>query len=256
MIEAGSEAIDLLADLLKESERMLVFTGAGISTASGIPDFRGPQGVWKSRRPIYYDEFMRSEEARQKYWRQKLEDRDAFGEARPNENHEAIVRLERADKVEMVVTQNVDGLHRKAGTSRELLVEIHGTNAEVECQSCGERTPPSPHFAAFAASGRAPSCHCGGFLKPATISFGQSLRHHDLQRAVAAVERADLVMALGSTLLVEPAASLPLAAVQRKAPYVIVNRGATEHDRLRGLTLRIEGDVGEVLPPAVDRALS
>lgn len=256
MIHAGPEAIEQVVDLLADSERILFFTGAGISTASGIPDFRGPQGVWKSRRPVYYDQFMSSARARQRYWQQKLEDRVAFGDAQPNTVHRAIVRLEEAGVVVMVVTQNVDGLHRVAGTSRDRLVEIHGTNGEIECQTCGERTDPAAHFDAFSGTGEAPVCHCGGHLKPATISFGQSLRQADLQRAFDAAGRADLVLALGSTLSVEPAASIPLAALQRGVPYVIVNQGPTEHDGLSGVTLRVEGDVGRVVPEAVARALS
>lgn len=255
MIEAGPEAVLALVELLAPAQRILIFTGAGISTASGIPDFRGPQGVWNTRRPIYYRDFMSSSEARRRYWQQKLEDREAFGEARPNDVHRAIVRLEGAGVVEMVVTQNVDGLHRVAGTARERLVEVHGTNGEIECQTCGEISDPAPHFGAFAVTGRAPVCHCGGYLKPATISFGQSLRQADLQRAIDAAGRVDLVLALGSTLSVEPAASIPLVALRNGVPYVIINQGPTEHDGLNGVTLRVEGDVGAVVPEAIDRAL-
>ncbi len=255
MIHAGPEAIEQVAELMAGSERILFFTGAGISTASGIPDFRGPQGVWRSRRPVYYDQFMSSAPARQRYWQQKLEDRLAFGDAEPNDVHRAIVRLEEAGVVEMVVTQNVDGLHRIAGTSREGLVEIHGTNGEIECQTCGERTDPAAHFDVFSGTGEAPVCQCGGHLKPATISFGQSLRQADVRRAFDAAGRADLVLALGSTLSVEPAASIPLAA-QAGVPYVIVNQGPTEHDGLSGVTVRVEGDVGRVVPEAAARALS
>jgi NAD-dependent deacetylase len=254
MIEAGPEAVGTLADLLGARRRILIFTGAGISTASGIPDFRGPQGIWKSRTPVYYQDFLSSEDERRRYWQQKLEDRESFGRAEPNAVHRAIARIEQAGAVEMLVTQNVDGLHRAAGANLERLVEIHGTNAEVECQSCGELSDPVQHFAEFVATGAAPVCHCGGFLKPATISFGQSLRHDDLQRSLAAAERSDLVLALGSTMAVEPAASIPLVALRRGVPYVIVNRGPTEHDSLAGLTLRIEGDVGDVVPQAVDEA--
>ena len=235
---------------------MLVFTGAGISTASGVPDFRGPQGIWNTRTPVYYDDFMGDVKARSRYWQDKLEDREKFGVAAPNEVHVALARLEAAGVVELTVTQNVDGLHRAAGTPPDRLVEIHGTNAQVECQACGDLTDPDGHFAAFAATGEPPECHCGGHLKPATISFGQALRRKDLDRAMRAALRADLVVALGSTLSVAPAASIPFVAVAAGTPYVIVNRGPTDHDRIDGVTLRIEGDVGTVVPPAVERLLA
>ncbi len=251
----GQRAIAGLARMIAGAERILVFTGAGISTQSGIPDYRGPHGVWNTRRPVFYDEFMTSDASRREYWGQKLEDRGAFGDAEPNDVHRAIVRLERAGKVELLVTQNIDGLHRAAGSDPTRLVEIHGTAALVECQTCGERTDPQAHFDAFAASGRPPTCHCGGFLKPATISFGQSLRHGDLLRAFTAAERVDLVLALGSTLAVTPAADVPLAAAQAGAAYVIVNRGPTEHDRLPLVSLRLEGDVAEIVPAAIDVAI-
>src|SRR3989449_817876 len=173
---------------------MLIFTGAGISTASGIPDFRGPDGVWQRRRPVYYHEFMTSEAARIEHWDYKLEGWIAFRDARPNATHEAIVRLERADKVLMVVTQNIDALHRRAGTLPERLVEIHGTNSLVECQSCRRRSDPEPHFEYFRKLRRPPMCECGGFLKPATISFGQDLRVEDLERAEVVAGQADLVV--------------------------------------------------------------
>jgi NAD-dependent deacetylase len=244
-----------LAELLRESKKTLLFTGAGISTSSGIPDFRGPDGVWKRRQPVYYHDFMRSEAARIEHWDYKLEGWPAFRAARPNATHEAIVRLERAGKVVAVVTQNIDGLHSRAGTPPERLVELHGTNSFIECQTCGRRTDPEAHFEQFRKTRRPPVCECGGFLKPATISFGQNLRNEDLERAETAAKAADLVVALGSTLSVYPAANIPLLAANRGAPYVIINRGATEHDELPEVTLRLEGDVEGIFPPAVQAAL-
>ena len=164
--------------------------------------------------------------------------------------------LERAGKVVALVTQNVDGLHRRAGTSPNLLVELHGTDLLVECQTCHATSDPAPHFEAFNATRRPPACACGGPLKPATISFGQPLRPTDLERAAAAAVKADLVLALGSTLSVYPAASIPLLAAERGTPYIIVNRGATEHDDHPSVTLRLEGDVTAIVPPAVDAALA
>jgi NAD-dependent deacetylase len=243
-------------DWLRASRSILVLTGAGVSTASGIPDFRGPRGVWTRRRPVYYDEFLISEEARIEYWDFKLETWALYQAARPNQVHFALVALERAGKIAAVVTQNVDGLHRRAGTSPTLLIELHGTDLLVECQRCHATSDPGAHFEAFRATRRPPQCACGGLLKPATISFGQSLRTSDLERAAAAASKADMVVALGSTLSVYPAASIPLLAADRGARYVIINRGTTEHDNHPSVTLRLDGDVMTILPEAVEAALA
>src|SRR5262249_22490294 len=157
--------------LIADARRLLVFTGAGISTGSGIPDFRGPQGVWQRRRPVYYDEFLESEDKRIEYWEYKLEAWAAFAEARPNATHHAVAELERMGKVEALVTQNIDGLHQLAGSSEPRIVELHGTNRWIECIRCEQRSEPAPVFARFEAERRAPRCACGGWLKPATISF-------------------------------------------------------------------------------------
>lgn len=250
------KAADQLADYLRNSRRALIFTGAGISTSSGIPDFRGPQGVWTRRQPVYFQDFITSEAARIEHWDYKLEGWDGFRNAQPNAVHRAIVALENIGKVLAVVTQNIDGLHALAGTSADCLLELHGTNLLVECVSCKARTDPAPHFEFFRTNLKPPVCDCGGFLKPATISFGQSLDPHVLQRAQEAAAKADLVVALGSTLSVYPAASFPLMAAERGVPYVIVNRGATDHDHEASISLRIEGDVGEIFPAAVEAALA
>jgi len=245
-----------LVSWLRNSRRILVFTGAGVSTASGIPDFRGPNGVWKRRRPVYYDQFLASNLARIEYWDFKLETWEIYGRVRPNAVHHAIVALENKGRVAAVVTQNVDGLHRRAGTSPSLLVELHGTDLLVECQTCHASSDPAPHFEAFRVTRRPPDCQCGGFLKPATISFGQPLRAIDLNRAAEAASRADLVLALGSTLAVYPAASIPLIAATRGAPYIIVNHGPTEQDQHPSVTLRLEGDLEGIVPAAVEAALA
>ena len=185
-----------LAEYLGRAGRIMIFTGAGISTSSGIPDFRGPQGVWKRKQPVYYQDFMRSEQSRVEHWADKLEGWPAMSAARPNSVHHAVVQLEKAEKVGMVVTQNIDGLHSLAGTSRDRLIELHGTNLSVECQTCHWRDDPELHLENFRASGRAPQCECGGFLKMATISFGQGLESESLERAGRAADEADLVVAL------------------------------------------------------------
>jgi NAD-dependent deacetylase len=244
-----------ILNFLRQARQILIFTGAGISTASGIPDFRGPGGVWTRRKPVYYHEFMTSDAARIEHWDYKLEAWEAMADAQPNAVHHAIVQLEKAGRICMVVTQNIDGLHSQAGTSSDLLVELHGTNSKVECQGCYRRSDPRPHLDAFRKTRRAPVCECGGFLKFATISFGQSLHPESLKRAAEAAAKCDLVVALGSTLSVYPASSLPLMAAQRGVPYVIVNRGVTDHDGEASVSLRLDGDVLDIFPPAVNSAL-
>lgn len=240
-----------LAELLGAASRILAFTGAGISTGSGIPDFRGPGGVWSRRQPVYFDAFLASEEARIEYWDQKAEAWRAFRDAKPNAAHRALVRLEELGRLRALVTQNIDGLHQAAGSSAGLLLEVHGTNREVECLGCGERRAPQEAVDRFIAERRCPACEsCGGLLKFATISFGQALEPRVLDAAEAAANDCDLVLALGSTLSVYPAAAIPLTAARAGAPYAVVNRGQTDHDALA--TLRIEGDVVEILPAALE----
>ena len=251
----GIPDLDLI-DYLQNATRILIFTGAGISTASGIPDFRGPNGVWKVRQPVYYQDFMASKEARIESWDQKLEGWAAFENAMPNAVHKAIADLEAADKIEAVITQNIDGLHARAGTTQDRLIELHGTNAAIECQSCGARSDPERHYAAFRRTRKPPVCACGGFLKTATISFGQNLLEDNLYRAANAAGQADLVLSLGSTLSVYPAASFPLLTARKGAPYIIINQGETDHDNSPAVSLRLEGDVTELFPPAVEAVLS
>lgn len=239
-----------LGALIRRSRRVLVFTGAGISTGSGIPDFRGPNGVWTRRQPVYFQDFVASDAARREYWEFKLESWPVFRDAQPGAAHRAIVALEQRGVVGAVVTQNVDGLHQAAGTARNLLLELHGTNAEVECIDCARRETPERCMTEFEASRVPPRCvHCGGIMKPGVVMFGEALDVKLLARAFHAAEAADLVLALGSSLVVTPAADVPLRAAARGTPYVIVNRGQTPHDELA--TLCIDADVGEVLGEAV-----
>ena len=246
-----------LAAAVAVAERVLVFTGAGMSTASGIPDFRGPQGIWKQRRPVMFQDFVASAEARREHWRYKAAGHHEFSQARPNAAHRALVALERLGKLDTLVTQNVDGLHQDAGHDPERVVELHGTNRAIECLSCGARSAPEPALEEFEATGDCPRCRaCGGVLKTATVSFGQPMPQAELERAFRAARRADLVLAAGSTLEVQPAADVPLAAAGAGAYYAIVNRGPTGHDRYANL--RLEGDVTELLPAlarAVEAAL-
>ncbi|MCS7090678.1 MAG: Sir2 family NAD-dependent protein deacetylase [Verrucomicrobiota bacterium] len=244
-----------LVELLCRSQKLLIFTGAGISTASGIPDFRGPGGVWTRFRPVTWQEFLASHQARVAHWEYKLEGWTKFRDARPNAAHQAVVQLEQAGKVLLVVTQNIDGLHQMAGTSPEKLVELHGTNRWIECVRCGRRCAPEPVFEEFRQTRQPPRCFCGGWLKPATISFGQSLRPEDLEKAWEGARACDAVVALGSSLSVYPAADIPLMAARRGVPYAVINRGPTEHDGRPEVTLRLEGDVSVLFPETVRAAL-
>lgn len=244
------------AGLISDAKAVLVVTGAGISTASGIPDFRGPNGVWKTQRPVEFDDFVNDPVRRREYWRQKLASADVFRDAVPNDVHFACADLDEAGRLDMVVTQNVDGLHSDAGLSVDKLVEVHGTAKIVRCLSCFERTPAEPHFDRFAETGELPMCHCGGLVKPATISFGQALDPMSMHRASEAAQRCDLVISLGSTLGVFPVSEVPLVAAARGVPYVVVNMGATAHDKSGLVTLRIDNDVTSTFPPAVEMALA
>ena len=243
-------SVESLSALLAKARRILVFTGAGISTSSNIPDFRGPNGVYKRRSPVYFQDFVASSEARREYWEFKLEGYRQFRDAKPNAAHHAIVELEKAGRVGLVVTQNVDGLHQLAGTSRDRLVELHGTNAEIECIDCSWHEPPERCMTEFEKTREPPRCpKCDGLMKPAVVMFGQALRSADLEQAREASELSDLVLALGSSLTVTPAADIPLFGVRRGAPYVIINQGETPHDELA--MLRFDADVSELLPKAV-----
>ncbi len=238
-----------LVSFLRPAQRILVLTGAGISTASGIPDFRGPQGIWKKRQPVFFEDFLASEEKRTEYWDYKSEGYELYHDAQPTQTHRALVELERSGRLLLLVTQNIDGLHLAAGSSEAKLVEIHGTARWVECLSCDRRQQPEAPILEFRRTGKAPRCECGGVLKFATVSFGQPMPPKAIGRAMAATRSADLVLALGSTLSVYPAAAIPLEAAERGCPYVIVNRGPTDHDDYA--SLKIDDDVEAIVPPAI-----
>ncbi len=241
--------MEAAARALARAARVLVFTGAGISTGSGIPDFRGPGGLWTRRKPVYFQDFITSEEARAEHWDYKLESWDLFQNARPNAAHRALVELARLGRVDLVVTQNVDGLHQDAGSDPERVVEIHGTNRWIVCLSCGARSRPEPWMEKFRRTRVAPRCDCGGFLKSATIAFGQAMPEREVERAFEGAALAGAAISIGSTLEVQPAASVPLAVRRRGLPYVIVNRGPTAHDEIA--SVRLEGDCVAILPELV-----
>jgi len=239
-----------LAILISRAHNVLFFTGAGMSTGSGIPDFRGPNGLWHRIRPVYFDEFMTSHEARLRHWQYKMGGWCEFRDARPNAAHKALYELDRMGRLDGLVTQNIDGLHQLTGHSEEKVIELHGTNRKVECVACQKIFEPDPFFEQFGETGEPPLCQCGGFLKPATISFGQAMPQDKLQAAFSWAGRADLVVSVGSTLEVEPAASVPRSAKDNGASYVVITQGPTAHDQLADL--RIEDDLNAFLPATVD----
>ena len=221
--------LEQLAAWLLESGSTVFFTGAGISTESGIPDFRSPGGVWAKYQPVYFADFMASEDSRREYWRQKCEAHREFANSQPNAGHRAIAAWEQQGLVRGVVTQNIDELHQMGG-SRNVL-ELHGTAKKAQCMSCGDIHPIEPFIAEFLATNQPPECDkCQGPLKHATISFGQALNEEVIQQAYNWMLEADLVFALGSSLVVHPAAGLPMAAKQHGARLVIINRDPTPLD--------------------------
>jgi NAD-dependent protein deacetylase/lipoamidase len=237
---------------IEEARRVVVLTGAGISTDSGIPDFRGPQGVWTknpgAERLATIENYMADPDVRKQAWRTRLE--HPAWKADPNPGHLALVELERRGKLDTLITQNVDGLHLKAGSSPERVVEIHGTLRDVVCLSCGHRAPIERALDRVVAGEEDPACRtCGGILKSATISFGQSLVPGDLMRSEQAARRAELLLAIGTKLSVFPIAGVVPVAKRAGARVVIVNAEPTEMDDLADAVLR--GPISLVLPRLV-----
>lgn len=243
------EPIALARSWIEAAERVTALTGAGISTDSGIPDFRGPQGVWtrnpKAERTATLQHYMSDPDVRRRAWRSRLD--HASLRAEPNAAHRALVVLERRGKLDTLVTQNIDSLHHAAGSDRERIVEVHGHLREVVCMSCDERAPMERALARVRAGEEDPPCRsCGGILKSATISFGQNLVAEDLLRAEAAAARAEVLLAVGSTLAVFPVANMVSVAKAAGARVVIVNGDPTEMDDLADAVLR--GPIGSILP--------
>lgn len=238
------KSTERLATWLKGARFAVAFTGAGISTESGIPDFRSPGGVWSKYQPVYFDAFMASVDSRREYWRQKCEAHAEFANAVPNVGHRVLAAWERSGTIVGVVTQNIDGLHQLAGC--DSVLEIHGTAREAECMHCHNRLEIQPLVDQFNETRDPPNCEkCGGPLKHATISFGQPLNEPILRAAQSWMEATDLVIALGSSLAVQPAASLPQLAKSRGARFVIVNRDPTPLDEYADLV--IHRPLGETL---------
>jgi len=244
-------SIDHLRDLLAASKRAVVFTGAGISTESGIPDFRSPgSGLWTKYKPIYFDDFVNSEEMRRESWRRKFAMESVLESAKPNRGHLAVAQLVRRGLVSHVITQNIDNLHQDSGVPDEQVIELHGNNSYARCLGCHERYEIDPIRESFLRDETLPICdQCGGMIKTATISFGQSMPEHEMRRAQDAALACDLMLVAGSSLVVFPAAGFPAMAKQNGAKLVIVNREPTDLDDLADLVLNAE--LGPTLGAAV-----
>jgi NAD-dependent deacetylase len=246
-----TDEIQQLARLIDDAKRVVVFTGAGISTESGIPDFRSPTGIWSQTTPIYFDEYVSSAEARIEAWRRKFEiDKDMIG-AEPNRGHRAVAKLVRTGKVSAVITQNIDGLHQESGVPDDRIIELHGNATYATCLTCATRYELGPIKEAFSADGTLPECtYCAGIVKTATISFGQSMPEGPMVRAREETLASDLFLAIGSSLVVYPAAGFPALAKQSGAKLVILNRDSTDLDRIADLVLNRE--IGPTLGEAAN----
>lgn len=241
--------IDRLKELIAASRRVTVFTGAGISTESGIPDFRSPGGIWSRHKPVYFDDFLASAEKRREYWRLKfLVDRD-IRQAQPNAGHLAVARLVASGKAGAVITQNVDGLHQASGIPEGQVIELHGNTTYAACLDCGKRFALGPIRAAFERDGSLPLCEgCRGIVKTATISFGQAMPAAAMRRAEEETLAGDLFLAIGSSLVVHPAAGFPALAKRNGSRLVILNRDPTPLDPIADLLLHTE--IGPTLSAA------
>jgi NAD-dependent deacetylase len=249
-------AVAQLQQMVDEARVALPFTGAGISTECGIPDFRSPGGIWTKNRPIPFDEFLTSQEARNESWRRRFAMLDQFGQAEPGRGHRALATLYRAGKVPAVVTQNIDNLHQVSGIAADDVVELHGNTTYALCLDCEQRFELSwVRTRLESGNGCAPDCPaCGGFIKTATISFGQAMPDAAMRRAQALTLSCDLFLAIGSSLVVWPAAGFPLMAKRNGARLVIVNREPTDFDDVADLVVR--HDIGTVFAPFVNCASS
>jgi NAD-dependent deacetylase len=228
-----------LAERLRKSRRVVFFTGAGISTESGVPDFRSPGGVWTKYQPVYFQDFLSSEAARIRHWKLKKETHELYKSVKPNLGHTSIAEFEKRGRLLGLITQNIDGLHGMAGVSAEKIVELHGTDRAIGCLGCGKRFEAEPIYASLGDQFAAPTCaECGGYLKSATVSFGQAMPIEAMERAQRWTEQAEIFMVLGSSLQVQPAASFPVIAQRNGSLLAIINRDSTPLDELADFTHR------------------
>jgi len=230
-----------LAGLIRHSRRVVVFTGAGISTESGIPDFRSPGGIWTKMMPIEFSEYLVDRGARRESWRRRFEMEETWNAIRPNDGHQAVAELVARGIASHVITQNIDALHQASGVPDDRVIELHGNTTYAKCLDCGTRTEIAAIRARFEAEGEPPDCDlCGGIIKTATISFGQPMPQDEMARAQVATEACDMMLVLGSSLGVYPAAGFPLLACRCGARLVIVNREPTPQDRFADLVIHDE----------------
>jgi NAD-dependent deacetylase len=247
------DPVKRVARMIGSAKKIVVFVGAGLSTESGIPDFRSPGGVWDKYDPedFYFQNFISDRSKRAKYWEMATEMYDAMKDAKPNAGHIAVAELERLGKLDCLITQNIDGLHFKAGNSEEKVLELHGTAMHVACLDCHRRYDRAPIQERIAAGDKAPECDsCGGLLKPATISFGQAMPERETAQAFRRSTDCDLFIVIGSSLVVYPAAQMPVVAKQSGAKLVIVNRDETACDKRADVI--INGQAGAIMAAILD----
>jgi len=247
-VKDGDEMNRELKRLIDDASRVVVFTGAGISTESGIPDFRSPGGLWTKMAPIDFNDFLRSAELRREAWRRKFEIDKTVQRAEPNKGHMAIAKLVDMGVVAHVITQNIDNLHQNSGVPPSKIIELHGNGTYAKCLDCGLRHELKEVRAIFEETGESPECRsCGGIVKSATISFGQAMPEEEMARAQDATLACDLFIAIGSSLQVYPAAGFPILAKRNGAGLVILNREPTDLDRIADLV--IHDEIGPTLAP-------
>jgi len=241
--------IEKIAAKINEGGKNVVFTGAGISTESGIPDYRSKGGIWDKFRPVYFDEFMSSRDSREEYWRRWVELYGGLLKAKPNAAHLAVAKLFDLGLLDAIITQNVDGLHHGSGVPEEDIIELHGNTTRIRCMHCKELTPTDDVWNRLQVGDTAPECACGGFLKPDTISFGQSMPVAEVERGQRLSSTCDFFMVVGSTLLVQPAAHMPYYAKNNGSFLAIVNLSETPCDDMCDVLIREAA--GKVLPAIV-----
>jgi len=237
--------IEILAERISEKGKNVFFTGAGISTESGIKDYRSQGGIWDKFKPIYFNEFMTDREARIEYWRRKSLLHEEMKQAKPNSAHIALTKLNELGLLEVVITQNIDGLHQLAGLPDDKIIELHGNTLKVRCMTCSKISPLEDVVRRIKNGDLAPECKCGGYLKPDTISFGQSMPEEKVLKAINFSKKATLFIAIGSTLVVQPAATMPYYARQNNAFLCIINLSETPYDDQSDLL--IKNKAGEVM---------
>ncbi len=232
------EKIVKTAEMILKKGNTVIFTGAGISTESGIPDYRSQGGLWDKFQPVYFDDFMSREDARIEYWQQWRGLDQALNQAAPNLGHQAIAELYSLGYVQAVITQNIDGMHQASGIPENAVIELHGNSRRIRCMRCSAISTTAAAQERLASGDPAPACECGGYLKPDTISFGQSMPMEKVHQAIALAEQSDLFIVIGSTLLVQPAAHMPIYAKQNNAFLVIINLSDTPCDNAADLLIR------------------